>query len=91
MISPDLRTTTDLRESAGNIRDRAMNKLWAEGFAAFRDTRDKLRGDCNDCWLNTRHGHSCRSAFHLDLFDTRLDGRVEQLVSLGTARLEVSA
>ena len=37
--------------------------------ATFRSGDDRLRGDCDDCWLQTRHGHSCRSAFLIDLFD----------------------
>jgi radical SAM protein with 4Fe4S-binding SPASM domain len=84
-------TTTDLAESAGNVRERPLHRLWADGFAAFRDTKDELRSDCNDCWLNTRHGHTCRPAFHLDIFDSMPDGRIEHRIPLGTARMEVSA
>ncbi len=53
-------TTTDLAESAGNVRESPLSRLWAEGFAAFRDGRDPLRGDVHDCWLQARHGTSCR-------------------------------
>jgi radical SAM protein with 4Fe4S-binding SPASM domain len=62
-------TTTDLSESQGNIRDKPLSRIWADGFAAFRSGQDDLRSDCTDCWLQTRHGHSCRPAFFLDLFD----------------------
>jgi len=61
-------TTTDLAESQGNVRDRPLSRIWAEGFDAFRAAGDRLRGDCSDCWLQTRHGRSCRPAFFLDLF-----------------------
>ena len=62
-------TTTDAGESQGNLRNRALSDIWAAGFAAFRDQKDALRSDCEDCWLQTRHGHSCRRpAFFLDLF-----------------------
>jgi radical SAM protein with 4Fe4S-binding SPASM domain len=66
-------TTTDAGESQGNVRDRSLSDIWAEGFAAFRSGGDKLRGDCDDCWLQTRHGHSCRSAFLIDLFEDEAD------------------
>ena len=49
-----------LAESAGNIRDRPLRRIWAEGFERFRAPGDALRSDCNDCWLQTRNGHSCR-------------------------------
>jgi radical SAM protein with 4Fe4S-binding SPASM domain len=62
-------TTTDLGESQGNVRERPLSDIWANGFAAFRSAADRIKGDCNDCWLQTRHGHSCRPAFFLDLFD----------------------
>jgi radical SAM protein with 4Fe4S-binding SPASM domain len=62
-------TTTDLSESQGNVRDTPLSRVWADGFAAFRSGEDELRSDCSDCWLQTRHGHSCRPAFFLDLFD----------------------
>ena len=62
-------TTTDLDESQGNLRDRRLTDIWASGFAEFRSGADPLRGDCDDCWLHTRHGHSARSAFYVDLFD----------------------
>lgn len=62
-------TTTDHSESQGNLRDQPLRDIWASGFAAFRSSGDALRSDCDDCWLQTRHGHSCRSAFSIDLLD----------------------
>jgi radical SAM protein with 4Fe4S-binding SPASM domain len=61
-------TTTDQTESQGNVRERRLSDIWARGFAAFRSGKDGLRSDCDDCWLQTRHGNSCRSVFHIDLF-----------------------
>lgn len=72
-------TTTDVEESQGNVRDRRLSDIWAEGFAAFRAAGDPLKSDCSDCWLQTRHGHSCRPAFYLDLFD--------DVPGVGTTRL----
>ena len=66
-------TTTDPAESQGNVRDRRLGDLWAEGFARFRAPGNGIASDCDDCWLQTRHGHSARSAFTLDLFEP--DGR----------------
>jgi len=66
-------TTTDHDESAGNVREIPLSKLWAQGFNAFRGKKDPLRGDMYDCWLNTRHGRSCRkAAFEIDLFEPAL-------------------
>lgn len=66
-------TTTDPAESAGNVKDTPLSELWATGFAAFRSDKDKLRSDVHDCWLNTRHGVSCRkAAFRTDLFSPAL-------------------
>ncbi len=56
-------TTTDLDESQGNVRGERLSDIWARGFDAFRKESDAIEADCDDCWLNTRHGHSCRSAF----------------------------
>jgi radical SAM protein with 4Fe4S-binding SPASM domain len=56
-------TTTDILESQGNVRDRPLSEIWAQGFSAFREPGDELRSDCGDCWLQTRNGHSCRGAF----------------------------
>lgn len=66
-------TTTDHAESAGNVKDTPLSELWASGFSAFRSGKDKLRCDVHDCWLNTRHGVSCRkAAFRTDLFSPAL-------------------
>jgi radical SAM protein with 4Fe4S-binding SPASM domain len=62
-------TTTDLAESQGNVRERRLSDIWATGFSAFRRPGDPLRSECHDCWLQTRHGHSCRPAFFVDLLD----------------------
>ncbi len=61
-------TTTDSAESQGNVRDRSLSDLWADGFDAFRSAGHGEKSACDDCWLQTRHGHSCRPAFFLDLF-----------------------
>jgi radical SAM protein with 4Fe4S-binding SPASM domain len=55
-------TTTELGESAGNVRDARLRDLWARGFGAFRSGRDDVRAATDDCWLQTRHGASCRDA-----------------------------
>jgi MoaA/NifB/PqqE/SkfB family radical SAM enzyme len=62
-------TTTDESESHGHVRETPLSDIWAAGFSAFRTPGDDLRFDCSDCWLQTRHGHSCRSAFFIDLLD----------------------
>lgn len=66
-------TTTDPAESQGNVRDRRLSDIWAEGFAPFRSGGSDVKADCDDCWLQTRHGQSCRPAFAMDLFEP--DGR----------------
>jgi radical SAM protein with 4Fe4S-binding SPASM domain len=69
-------TTTDQAESQGNVRERTLSEIWAEGFETFREDRDVLKSDCDDCWLQTRNGHSCRrSAFDFDLFNVSLKER----------------
>lgn len=60
-------TTTDRSESQGNVRDRPLSRIWAEGFVAFRREGDPLRGSCDDCWLQTRHGRSCRAPAFFEL------------------------
>jgi radical SAM protein with 4Fe4S-binding SPASM domain len=75
-------TTTDLAESQGNVRDRPLSDLWASGFTAFRSRGNALRSDCDDCWLMTRNGHSCRSAFSIDLFDEGPAGEHTRRVAL---------
>ena len=68
-------TTTDAHESQGNVRDMPLSQIWAKGFTAFRQPGiDELKSDPNDCWLQTRHGYSCRSAFQDDPFaETAID------------------
>ena len=61
-------TTTDPAESQGNVRERPLGDIWADGFGDFRSAGRGEKSDCDDCWLQTRHGHSCRPAFALDLF-----------------------
>jgi radical SAM protein with 4Fe4S-binding SPASM domain len=84
-------TTTDQAESQGNVRDRPLSEIWATGFGTFRGSGDAIKSDCSDCWLQTRHGHSCRPAFFLDLFaDAALVGeerlRPLELVTAGGAQ-----
>lgn len=55
-------TTTDLSESAGNVRERPLSELWRTGFSRFRTPGDPLCSDGRDCWLQTRNGNSCRKA-----------------------------
>jgi radical SAM protein with 4Fe4S-binding SPASM domain len=78
-------TTTDQDESQGNVRDRSLSEIWAGGFSAFRGNADPLRSDCDDCWLQTRHGHSCRSAFSIGLLDEGHDGAYTRRIPLGLA------
>jgi radical SAM protein with 4Fe4S-binding SPASM domain len=75
-------TTTDHSESAGNVRDRPLAEIWANGFSAFRTDGNGAKSDCSDCWLNTRHGHSCRPAFQADLFDEEPHSRLVPLVRI---------
>ncbi|NQT40038.1 MAG: radical SAM protein [Planctomycetes bacterium] len=53
-------TTTDPSQSQGSIRDCRLGELWADGFAAFRGGGKQPQADALDCWLQTRHGRSCR-------------------------------
>jgi radical SAM protein with 4Fe4S-binding SPASM domain len=77
-------TTTDPHESQGNVRDRRLSEIWANGFAAFRSSKDPLRSETRDCWLQTRHGHSCRgAAFFAEEISQRLP---LPLVTTGGAR-----
>jgi radical SAM protein with 4Fe4S-binding SPASM domain len=66
-------TTTDSTVSQGNVRDQRLSDIWASGFNAFRTPGNGPASDCDDCWLNTRHGRSCRPAISMDLFEP--DGR----------------
>lgn len=78
-------TTTDLAESQGNVRDRRLSDIWADGFDAFRSAGQGTKSDCDDCWLQTRHGHSCLPAFFLDLFALQ-EPAAGHLVQLGLPR-----
>jgi hypothetical protein len=49
-------TTTDVRESEGNVRDAPLDRLWREGFARFRQGGDPNCSDTSECWLQTRNG-----------------------------------
>jgi radical SAM protein with 4Fe4S-binding SPASM domain len=76
-------TTTDVAESQGNVRTRPLAEIWAEGFTAFRAKGHAEKSDCEDCWLQTRHGHSCRPAFFVDLFDEDARTRLVPLLQIG--------
>lgn len=82
-------TTTDLGESAGNVRDRPLADIWARGFPEFRSRGNGEKSDCEDCWLNTRHGQSHRPAFSLDLFDETTHRRLLPLMQV-RSRSEVA-
>lgn len=85
-------TTTDQRESQGNLRVKPLSDIWAAGFAAFRTSGDAQRYDCSDCWLQTRNGHSCKPAFNSDVLnELPLAGVGRPLLQVGLRpRVEVS-
>jgi radical SAM protein with 4Fe4S-binding SPASM domain len=83
-------TTTDLAESQGNIRERPLHDIWAGGFEAFRAPGHGVKSDCSDCWLQTRHSHSCRPAFFLDLFADGSARPTMPLLQIGLPRQEVT-
>jgi radical SAM protein with 4Fe4S-binding SPASM domain len=82
-------TTTDPAESQGNVRDRRLRDLWTDGFAAFRTPGEDVKSDCYDCWLQTRHGHSCRPAFYVDLFADAAGRSPLPLLQVNMSREEV--
>ena len=88
-------TTTDLSESAGNVRDRRLSRIWAEGFDEFRSAdshADPLKQDCADCWLQTRHGNSCRrSAFTRGVFDPMTSDATQRSASSLRVHLTVGS
>lgn len=47
-------TTTDPRESEGNVRDTPLRLIWRDGFGRFRGSGSD--GDSAECWLQTRNG-----------------------------------
>lgn len=77
-------TTTDAAESQGNVREKPLADIWAEGFAQFRARGHGVKSDCDDCWLQTRHQHSCRPAFFIDLFDEDTRARLVPLLQINT-------
>jgi MoaA/NifB/PqqE/SkfB family radical SAM enzyme len=48
-------TTTDPRESEGNVRDTPLRLIWRDGFGRFRGD-DPSCNDGSECWLQTRNG-----------------------------------
>lgn len=65
-------TTTDLAESAGNVRNVPLSILWRRGFGKFRQSGDSC-ADGRECWLQARNGNACR---HL-AFPEHMPHRVE--------------
>jgi AdoMet-dependent heme synthase len=53
-------TTTDLRESEGNVREHGLRELWLRGFSRFRRHGADPCGDDQECWLQSRNGNACR-------------------------------
>jgi radical SAM protein with 4Fe4S-binding SPASM domain len=53
-------TTTDLAESAGNVRELPLSELWRDGFGRFRRSGDATCADGRECWLQARNGNACR-------------------------------
>jgi|GEM_PF-125699 len=50
-------TTTDPRESEGNVRDTPLRLIWRDGFSRFRGSgEDPSCADGSECWLQTRNG-----------------------------------
>ena len=52
-------TTTDRSESEGNVRERPLSTIWAEGFARFRAAGHGIYSDGSECWLQARNGTAC--------------------------------
>jgi MoaA/NifB/PqqE/SkfB family radical SAM enzyme len=69
-------TTTDARESEGNVRDAPLHAIWRDGFARFRDGRRELTSDASHCWLQTRNGVEIPEA----AFGSRAPARLVDLV-----------
>jgi radical SAM protein with 4Fe4S-binding SPASM domain len=54
-------TTTDLRESEGNLRERPLREIWTRGFKRFRTAAGPHEcSDGRECWLQARNGNPCR-------------------------------
>ncbi|MFH1732194.1 MAG: radical SAM protein [Planctomycetota bacterium] len=67
-------TTLDRSASAGNINERPLRDIWADGFAELRNWEPKGRcAKCDyapacegGCWLQRRHGTKCyRDVWHV--------------------------
>jgi len=67
-------TTLDRSASAGNINERPLRDIWADGFAELRNWQPKGRcAKCDyatacegGCWLQRRHGTKCyRDIWHV--------------------------
>ncbi len=78
-------TTTDRREASGNVRTSRLRDIWASGFTAFRRPGDPTRASGLDCWLQTRHGRSCRGAAFYNASHTQAPDSLIQ-VRVGRAR-----
>jgi MoaA/NifB/PqqE/SkfB family radical SAM enzyme len=46
-------TTTDPAEREGNVRERSLGEIWAQGFQRFRSGSCLEKGEC---WLQSRNG-----------------------------------
>lgn len=76
-------TTLDPAECVGNVRATPLKSLWRSEFARFRGREDPLRSATDDCWLNTRHGRSCRRpAFLTDVHDHLLNAEIPVRVTI---------
>lgn len=53
-------TTTDAKESEGNVRERPLAEIWARGFGRFRRPGEDPTLDPRECWLQTRNGVEIR-------------------------------
>ncbi|MBI4612607.1 MAG: radical SAM protein [Planctomycetes bacterium] len=53
-------TTTDPGESEGNVRQKPLSAIWAEGFRRFRERGHGVASDGLECWLQSRNGNACR-------------------------------
>lgn len=57
-------TTTDLRESEGNLRETPLRRIWSQRFVRFRSAGHGPCSEGGECWLQTRNGvHCSRDAF----------------------------
>jgi hypothetical protein len=49
-------TTTDARESEGNVRVTPLRRIWQSGLTRFRRSDDPTCSDGAECWLQSRNG-----------------------------------